>query len=126
MARSEAESDNVQLADLFKHELGKKVNYSMLKGSKGRKMMDSGEALDEMAKKIIEMTISDSEAIKMVKVRYFYDSLLVKVCKIYPSSFRLMFLKAKVALDRLKNKYLTLTTITHLSLISNKKQSYIE
>lgn len=81
----------------------------------------ASDELDTIARKIIEMTASDSEAIKMVKVRYFYDSLLVKVCKIYPTSFRLMFLKAKVALDRLQNKYLTLTTITHISLLSTKK-----
>ena len=64
-------------------------------------------------------------AIGMVKLRFFYEVILKKALEKLPDSISLMLLKSYISLDLFKNKYLTLTTITHISC-QFKKYGYVK
>lgn len=69
------------------------------------------------------LTVKD--AIMLIKVRFLYDKVARRSNQVFPKSIRLMFFKALYSLERLQNKYLTLTTITHINLHSKRNLSYL-
>jgi hypothetical protein len=60
----------------------------------------------------------------MLKTRYMYEQVARKASANLPKSIRLMFFKALFSIERLKNKYLTLTTITNINLYTQKNLGY--
>lgn len=65
------------------------------------------------------------DMVKSLKIRFTYDQVARRFSLEHPKSLRLMFYKSLFSIERLNNKYLTLTTITHLNLYSKKNLSYL-
>jgi hypothetical protein len=92
---------------------------------------DEPKSQIEIALKILKMgsgvdlsQISEEEAIKFVKIRYVYNVIAKRVSAFFSNSLTLMFYKALLAIERLNNKYLALTTITHINLYAKRRLSY--
>jgi hypothetical protein len=68
--------------------------------------------------------ISEEEALKLVKIRYVYNVIAKRASSFFTNSVTLMFYKALMAIERLNNKYLTLTTVTHINLYARRRLSY--
>ena len=62
-------------------------------------------------------------AVKQVKLCFFHHEIVIKASK--NLCLELMLFQAHISLHRLKNKYLALTAITHVSLNAAKNYSYI-
>jgi hypothetical protein len=82
------------------------------------------------AAKLLKISSSEvqtqEEAVTLVKMRFLYDIIAKQCCNLYPQSLRLMFFRALTAINRLQNKYLTLTTITNISIKLERSKSYIQ
>ena len=81
------------------------------------KMLNMGSGVDLSQ-------ITEEEAIKFVKIRYVYNVIAKRASTFFSNSLTLMFYKALLAIERLNNKYLTLTTITHINLYAKRRLSY--
>lgn len=66
----------------------------------------------------VSHNITEEEVLKLVKIRFFYEEIATKCSAMFPNSILLMFIKALIAIDYLHNKYLALTTLTHISLLA--------
>lgn len=55
-----------------------------------------------------------NKGIKDIKIKFMLDIIVEKALMKFPHSMEIMFLKAYITMDLLHNKYLTLTTITHI------------
>lgn len=113
---------NQALVDLYSSEISKSSGF------KEASSIDKGIYQKVFDKLHIDPTLIDDgdDAVKMIKVRFFYDVIINRQVKLYPQSLKLLFFKALFAIERLKNKYLTLTLVTHINLYSKRKHSYLQ
>ena len=62
-----------------------------------------------------------NKGIRDIKIKFLLDVVVSKALMKFPSSLEIMFLKAYITMDLLFNKYLTLTTVTHIHSMMRKK-----
>ena len=94
----------------------------------GRKKIKDDELLEQNIVNIdgIDVDISNTDrAVFFVKVQFLYEVILRQALAKFPSSQTIMFLKAYITFHLLKNKHLTLTSITHIQA-SQKKKGYLK
>lgn len=58
------------------------------------------------------------QAIKMVKLRYVYDVLVKQATQAHNEEIVFLLMKAYISMDLFHNKYLALTAITHVNVLS--------
>ncbi len=67
----------------------------------------------------IEVDISNlPQAIKLIKLRYVYDVLIKQATVTHNENIVFLLMKAYIAMDLFRNKYLALTAITHVNVIA--------
>lgn len=57
----------------------------------------------------------------MIKLRFIYEVLLKQASVTFPDCLIFMMIKAYISMEIFKNKYLTLTAITHVNVLSLKQ-----
>ncbi|TNV87532.1 hypothetical protein FGO68_gene3995 [Halteria grandinella] len=121
------ERKSLQLNDVFVKNTITKNHNAFLNQKRGQDY--EGKGLISHVVKLLNQTadgeITQSEAIKLVKVRYLYDMLQGKWARRFPKNTTLMFFRAYLGIEYLQNKYLALTSIAGINQLSNKK-GYIE
>jgi hypothetical protein len=67
----------------------------------------------------IDIDVSNlQQAIKMIKLRYVYEMLVKQACVSHNEEIVFLLMKAYISMDLFHNKYLALTAITHVSVLS--------
>jgi len=54
----------------------------------------------------------------MIKLRYVYEMLVKQACSAHNEEIVFLLIKAYISMDLFHNKYLALTAITHVSVLS--------